>query len=80
MGLGIIEALRVTSESVANWARKKFATGLEVVDDKLYLTNSYGVIEDSAVTLPNSGISDFEDEIIFDCGSAPIEDDVESSL
>lgn len=78
MGLSIIEALRTTSDSIANWARKKFATGLEVVDDKLYLKNSSGIIEDSAVTLPNSGASDFEGDIIFDCGSAPIGDENET--
>ena len=39
MSLSIIEALRTTSEHIADWARKKFATGLEVVDNKLYLKN-----------------------------------------
>lgn len=72
MDLSIIEALQVTSERIANWARIKFATGLEVIDDKLYLKNSNGVIEDSAVTFPSGSAPDLGGEIIFDCGCAPI--------
>ena len=55
MSFSIIEALRTTSEHIADWARKKFATGLEVVDNKLYLKNSNGIIEGSAVTMTSSG-------------------------
>ena len=57
MSLGIIDALRTTSESIANWARKKFATNLEVKDNKLYLKNSEGAImENSGVSLPSAEI------------------------
>lgn len=55
MSLGIIEALRITSERITSWARKNFATGLDIIDNKLYLKNSKGIIEGSEVTLTSGG-------------------------
>lgn len=53
---------------------------LVIIDNKLYLAQDGVTINDSAVTLPNNGTSEFEGEIIFDCGSVPnVDIDISSS-